>query len=121
MDIKKAKENDIEIAIVNGNEILIKDVQSALDLITTVKYETDCDRIIINKAAVCEEFFHLSTRLAGEILQKFINYNIKLAIIGDFSFYSESLKAFIFECNRGNNIYFLSDEKQAIMKLSIAL
>ncbi len=49
-------------------------------------------------SSICDDFFDLSTRLAGEILQKFINYHVKIAIIGDFSIYtSKSLKDFIYE------------------------
>jgi len=45
---------------------------------------------------------------------------VKFAIVGDFSIYtSESMKAFILECNRGKDIFFLPDEKKAIEKLSI--
>jgi len=119
MKITVVKENDIEIAVVNSNEILIKDVQSALDFIATVDYETGCNRIIIYKSAIREDFFDLKTRLAGEVLQKFVNYNIKIAIVGNFSVYSsKSLKDFIYESNKGRDIFFLSDEKQAIEKLS---
>jgi hypothetical protein len=92
-----------------------------LDFIATIQYETGCNNIILNKSAICEDFFDLSTRLAGEILQKFINYHVKIAIIGDFSIYtSKSLKDFIYESNKGKNIFFLPDEKQAIEKLSMA-
>ena len=119
MKITTTKENGIEIAIVTSEEIIIHDVQSALDFIATVRYETDCDRIILNKAAVCEEFFDLKTKLAGEILQKFVNYQTKIAIIGDFSMYtSKSLKDFFYECNQGKSIFFLDSERQAIEKLS---
>ncbi|MBE6068374.1 MAG: DUF4180 domain-containing protein [Clostridium lundense] len=121
MEITKIKENNVEIAIVNSSEILITDVQSSLDFIGTVRYETDCDRIILNKSAICEEFFDLKTRLAGEILQKFINYHMKIAIVGDFSMYSsKSLKDFIYESNKGRAIFFLENEKEAIEKLSNA-
>ena len=120
MEISTIKVNAKEIAIVKSSELLIIDVQSALDFIATVKYEAGCDRIILNKSAICDDFFHLRTKLAGEILQKFINYYVKMAIIGDFSVYtSESLKDFIFESNKGNNIFFLPDEKLAIEKLSL--
>jgi hypothetical protein len=120
MKVNTIKENDIEIAIVKCDDILIKDVQSALDFMATVRYETGCDRIILNKAAICEDFFHLSTKLAGEILQKFINYHVKIAIVGDFSAYtSKSLKAFIYESNNGKDIFFMPDEKQAIERLCI--
>jgi hypothetical protein len=107
------------IAVINSDEILISDVQSSLDLMATIDYEYQCNRIIINKSAICEDFFHLSTKLAGEILQKFINYNFKIAIVGDFSIYtSKSLKDFIYESNNGKDIFFVLDEKQAIEKLS---
>ena len=120
MEITKVKENNIEIAIVRSNEILINDVQSALDFIVNINYETGCNRIIMNKSAISEEFFDLKTRLAGEVLQKFINYHIKIAIVGDFSVYSsKSLKDFIYESNKGRDIFFLSNEEQAIEKLSM--
>jgi hypothetical protein len=119
MKISTIKKNNIEIAVVNSSEILITDVQSALDFMATIRYDTGCDRIVLNKSAICEDFFHLSTKLAGEILQKFINYHVKIAIVGDFSAYtSKSLKAFIYESNNGKDIFFLSDEKNAVEKLS---
>ena len=120
MKITTIKENGIEIAVVSTNEILISDVQSALDFMATVKFEAGCNRIIMNKSAICEDFFHLNTRLAGEVLQKFINYHVKLAIVGDFSVYeSKSLKDFIYESNKGKDIFFLSNEEQAVEKLII--
>ncbi len=121
MTINSIKNNDVEIAVVSSNEIIITDVQSALDLMATVRYETDCDRVILSKSAISDDFFDLQTKLAGEILQKYINYNMKIAIVGDFSGYSsKSLKAFIYECNRGKDIFILPDERQAIEKLSLA-
>ena len=73
MNINKKTINNREIAVINSTELLITDVQSALDFIMTVKYETGCTDIAINKEAITEEFFILSTKLAGEILQKYIN------------------------------------------------
>ncbi|HQC70140.1 MAG: DUF4180 domain-containing protein [Tissierellia bacterium] len=120
MEIKVIKINNVRIAKINSNEILIEDGQSALDLLATVSYETDCDRIIIDKSAIAEDFFDLSTKLAGEVLQKCINFHFKVAIIGDFSVYkSNSLKDFIYESNKGKDIFFLPDENQAVEKLSI--
>ncbi|NDI35009.1 DUF4180 domain-containing protein [Chengkuizengella sediminis] len=119
MQITTIKEKDADIAIVNSSEILITDVQSALDFIATINYETGCNRVILNKSALCENFFNLRTQLAGEILQKFINYRMKIAIVGDFSVYSShSLKDFINESNNGKDLFFLTNEKQAIEKLS---
>lgn len=110
--------NNIEIAVIYSDEYLIKDVQSALDFIMTVKYETGCKNIVLNKSAVTEDFFILSTCLAGEILQKFINYGVRFAIYGDFSKYtSKPLKDFMYESNLGKDIYFQPDVSHAVEKL----
>ena len=84
MKTEVIKKNNIKVAVVSSDELLITDVQSALDLIMTVKYETDCTNIAINKEAVVKDFFVLSTCLSGEIFQKFINYGVRFAIYGDF-------------------------------------
>jgi hypothetical protein len=120
MKINTIKENNIEIAVVTSSDILITNIQSALDFIATVRFEAGCYRIILSKASICEEFFNLKTKLAGEILQKFVNYHVKIAIVGDFSVYtSKSLRDFIYESNKGKDIFFLSDEEAAIEKLSL--
>ena len=96
IDIVKQRDN-LEVAVIHSDSVIIKDVSSALDFIMGVKYETGCTNIAINKGAITDDFFVLSTCLAGEILQKFINYGIRFAIYGDFSHYtSKPLKDFIY-------------------------
>jgi len=119
MKLNVIKENNVEIAIIDSSDMLITDVQSALDLMATVNYETGCYHMILSKSSICEDFFKLSTKLAGDILQKYVNYRMKLAIVGDFSVYtSKSLKDFIYETNNGKDVFFVANEKQAIEKLS---
>ncbi len=113
----KGKNNNI--AEVHSEGLIITNVQSALDLMATVSYEAGCNRIIINKTSVAADFFKLSTRLAGDILQKFVNYQVKLAIVGDYSQYtSKPLKDFIYESNNGKDFFFVSSIDEAIEKLS---
>lgn len=113
------KKNNIDVAVVSSDKLLITDVQSALDLIMTVTYETGCTNIAVNKEAIVNDFFVLSTCLAGEILQKFINYGVRLAIYGDFSEYtSKPLKDFMYESNNGKDIYFQPTVSLAVDKLS---
>lgn len=84
----------------------------------TIKYETNCNKIALNKEAIVEEFFILSKGLAGEVLQKFINYQTKFAIYGDFSKYtSKPIRDFIYESNNGKDIFFVKDDNEAINKL----
>ena len=107
------------IAVVNSSKIIIRDLQSAIDFLMTIKYETNCNRIALNKAAISEDFFILSTGLAGEILQKFVNYHTKLAIYGDYSKYtSKPLRDFIYESNKGNDVFFVKDKDEAISVLT---
>lgn len=121
MNIRVIKNNGISVAAVNSTDKLIIDVQSALDFIMSVQYETQCNRIVLNKEAISEDFFILSTCLAGEILQKFINYHVKFAVYGDFTKYSSKpLKDFVYESNRGNDVFFLSNENDAVEKLLLA-
>jgi hypothetical protein len=120
MNIKKITTSGKDIAVVNSDEIIISDVKSALDFMMSVNYETGSHSIVINKEALTPDFFVLSTRIAGEILQKFITYQFKFAIVGDFSGYtSKPLKDFIYESNNGRDIFFVSSEEDAIKKLGI--
>jgi hypothetical protein len=57
-------------------------------------------------------FFSLSTHVAGEIIQKFVNYRMRLAIIGDISAWqnqSKSFRDFVTEANRGRALWFVTD------------
>jgi hypothetical protein len=119
MEIKVAQIHGTEVASVKSGEAVIKDVNSALDLIATIQHETGAHRIAINKEAVSEDFFELRTGLAGNILQKCVNYRMKLAVYGDFGAYSsKALKDFITECNRGRDFYFLPSEEEAMEALA---
>ena len=118
MKIEHIVEKGISIAVVFGEEKVITDIQTALDLLMTVRYETGADCMILDKNIVCEDFFVLSPGLAGEILQKFINYGVKAAFYGTYSHYtSKPLKDFIYESNKGKDFYFVSTKEEAIQKL----
>lgn len=107
------------IAIVNSDEIIIKDATSAVDFVMELKQKTHCHKIALNKTAIAEDFFILSSGLAGEILQKFVNYGIKFAIYGDFSKYtSKPLKDFIYESNQGQDVFFVATADEAKEMLS---
>ena len=56
--------------------------------------------------------------MAGEILQKFSNYRMRLVIVGDFSaLESKSLRDFIYESNKGKLVGFVSTAEEALHKL----
>ncbi len=110
------EKNGISVAVVGDEDkTVIKDAQSALDLLMAVKYEARTKNIVIDKKLITEDFFILSTGLAGEILQKYINYGGRIAIFGDYSHYtSKPLHDFIYESNKGKDVFFVSSETEAI-------
>lgn len=115
MNIEKIVKSGIICAVVRSDEIVITDAQSALDLLMTAKYEFGTKNIVIDKKQIKEEFFILSSGLAGDILQKIINYGGRIAIYGDYSHYtSKPLRDFIYESNKGHDVSFAATEDEAV-------
>jgi len=113
MEINFIHINSIGIAEVVSDKILIKNTQDALDIMADCSYQ-GYRKMIIHEKNFTPEFFDLKTRIAGDILQKFTNYQLELAIVGDFSKYSsKSLKDFIFESNKAGKINFVSTIEEA--------
>ena len=106
-----------KIAEVVSADVVVNTTRDALDLMATAQYGgADC--LILCERHLPAEFFDLKTGLAGEILQKYANYRMKLVIIGEFAFKSESLKAFMLESNRGRQVAFVPDRETALVKAS---
>lgn len=119
MKMNIIQNNDIPCVEIENTEKVITDVQSAIDLLVTVNYEKGTKNIIIDKKLINEDFFILSTGFAGEVLQKFINYGGRIAIYGDFSHYtSKPLKDFMYESNKGKDIFFVSSKDEAVDMLT---
>lgn len=119
MELKKTEYLGRTIAVVRGDEAVIVDSQSALDLLMSAKYELGTKDIAIAKELVAGELFVLSTGLAGEILQKYVNYGGRIAIYGDYSCYtSKPLRDFIYESNKGHDVFFTATEEEALEKLA---
>ncbi|MCW7456758.1 DUF4180 domain-containing protein [Leptospira bandrabouensis] len=90
-----------------------------MDFFATIQYDSGCDRFVLKRSHLVSDFFDLKTGLAGNVLQKIVNYRMKLAIVGDFSVYSsKSPNDFIYEMNSGKDVFFLNSEEEAINRLA---
>lgn len=119
MNFKKIEKNNIICAVVESDDVVITDAQSALDLLMSAKYDVCTKNIVIDKKLIIEDFFILSRGLAGEILQKYVNYGSRIAIYGDYSHYiSKPLKDFIYESNKGKDVFFVANEDEAVEMLT---
>lgn len=119
MQLSKIEKNGIVCAVVNSNELVITDAQTALDVLMPAKYDIGTKNIVIDKKLIVEDFFILSKGLAGEVLQKYVNYGGRIAIYGDYSHYtSKPLKDFIYESNKGKDVFFVATQDEAVDMLT---
>ncbi|MFC8846025.1 MULTISPECIES: DUF4180 domain-containing protein [unclassified Micromonospora] len=84
--------------------------QDALDLIGAAFLGAQV--VAVPASRLTEGFFSLGTRFAGDVMQKFVNYRLRLAVIGDISGQlaeSSALRALVHESNRADHVWFLPD------------
>ena len=106
------------IAELDGNDQIIRSVDDAVDLLGNASHQ-DAQKVIVFQSQLHPDFFDLRTGIAGEILQKFSNYRMQLAIVGDFgNISSKSLRDFIRESNRQRRILFTGTRDEAVQQLS---
>jgi hypothetical protein len=109
--------NGIKIAEILPGPEIIANPDDILDIMGDARYNGS-NSLIIHSGNLHPDFFDLKTKLAGEILQKFSNYRMRLAIIGDFSeLKSKSLRDFIRESNKGKTICFVDSLDKALSLL----
>lgn len=109
MEIKTHNIDNTRVAEIITDKVILRSTEDGLELLGNLYYQ-GFDKIIIHEKNITPEFFDLRTKIAGEILQKFAQYQMPLIIVGDFSKYqSKSLNDFIFESNKSKQINFIED------------
>jgi len=89
--------------------------------LVALAFEQRADLIVIPVERLSDGFFDLETRIAGEILQKFVTYQLPVVIVGDitpFTAASPALRAFVAESNRGHQIWFVADPAELEARLA---
>ena len=84
--------------------------QDALDVIGAAFSQADV--VAVPAHRFDDRFFSLRTGVAGEVMQKFVNYRVRLAVVGDISAHvaaSTALRDLVYESNRGRHIWFVAD------------
>ena len=115
-----------EIAVIDGVAVLrcaadgplLDGEQAALDLVGEALGRAEL--LVVPVARVAPAFFALASGVAGAVVQKFVNYRLRLAIVGDVEEYvaaSTALRDFVRECNRGTQTWFVADETELAARL----
>jgi hypothetical protein len=102
--------NGVPVLVVDSAGAPIAGGDDVLDLIGSAFGLADT--VAIPAERLDGAFFALRTGVAGEIMQKFVNYRLRLAIVGDISVHVEgstALRDLIRESNRGNHVWFVDD------------
>jgi hypothetical protein len=98
----------VPVLLCEGPGATIGEVQDALNVIGAAFGRADT--VAIAAERLDERFFRLSTGFAGEIMQKFVNYRIRLAIVGDISAQvaaSGALRDLVRESNERDHVWFV--------------
>jgi hypothetical protein len=89
----------------------LRNGRDAVDLISEA-VPHNADWILIPVERLDPDFFRLGTGVAGEFVQKFVTYRRRLVILGDISHNitaSSALRDFVYESNRGEQVWFVTN------------
>ncbi|PZM66817.1 DUF4180 domain-containing protein [Paenibacillus dendritiformis] len=87
--------------------------QDAVDLVALCR-EHDLDFLMLHGEALSEDFFNLRTGVAGRMMQKFITYSVKTAVvIPDPSVNKGRFKEMVAESNRSNQFGVFASREDA--------
>jgi hypothetical protein len=96
--------------------------RAALDLIGDAMGH-EAGLVVVPVERVADAFFSLRSGVAGAVMQKFVTYRVRLAIVGDVSGHvtgSSALRDFVHETNQGQHIWVLADFDALDAKLRAA-
>ena len=111
---------DLTVQFEDADSPVIARTDDAMDLIGNASY-SGVNLVVLPVGRLDPEFFRLSSGLAGEVLQKFVTYRVRVAVVGDILAYveaSEALRDFVWESNRGEHVWFVADEAALREKLA---
>ena len=97
----------------------LKNDRDAVELIGEAGQQS-ADLVLIPVERFDDDFFRLRTRIAGEIIQKFATYRLRLAIVGDISSHvaeSPTFRDFVSESNRGDQVWFMASLEELEQRL----
>lgn len=80
MDYKVIEKDRIRYMEYSAAGMPLSSEKDAIDLVSGC-FENQIYNIVLHARALSDDFFKLRTGLAGMILQKFINYRIKVAVV----------------------------------------
>ena len=78
--------------------------------------------VLLPVERLADDFFRLRSGIAGAVIQKFVTYRLRLAIVGDISGHvaaSAAFRDFVIEANRGHRVWFLETREELSQRLAM--
>lgn len=120
IDVKPV--NGLDIAVVNADEVFLKDADTANQLFVSVKMQGGTNLIAINQEAFPQKFWDPTTGFPHKVLDRLQQNDVLMAVVGDFNAYASGpFMDFMAECNNGFHLFFVADEDVAATRLKNAL
>lgn len=110
----------IRIVELDAAGFLLDSEAAALDVMGET-YGTGADMVAIPVSRLAPEFLDLRSGMLGAVIQKFTNYQLRIAFLGDISeaiAASNALRDFVRETRRGSAIVFASDRAELAVLLA---
>ena len=123
MPSKSYELHGVRVLECDANEKQLRNYSEAVELIGKA-FENHASLIVVPAECLDDDFFRLNTRIAGEMIQKVVQYRQRLVIVGDISPHlaeSSALRAFVLEANRGKEVWFLPTREELDERLAQAV
>lgn len=104
-----------DVLELNGTRLFVaeglplKTESDALELVAAAR-SADVDGVVVRTSELDESFFRLSTGMAGAIVQKLVNYGLRLVLVGEVCGHignSNAFRDYVREANRGKELWFV--------------
>jgi len=113
MDDRLRSRNNVQFIDLVGSDFNIKREGEVLDLMGMC-YSYQCNLILLDHVNLSDDFFDLRTGLAGSAMQKFANYQVRVAVLlPTNAHHNDRFKELMYEMNGSNMIRFYDDRDQA--------
>jgi PadR family transcriptional regulator, regulatory protein AphA len=114
MNFQRMEKNGVIMVELAAGGGTVKSERDALDLVSAC-VEHGTNRLLMDAACLPDEFFRLRTGLAGAVLQKLVNYQIKAAVIAPPGAAQQGkFRDFMLETNRGGQFRIFEGREEAI-------
>jgi hypothetical protein len=99
----------VPLLLVDDDGPALSGSEDALALVAET-YGGEVETVVVPVGRLDPEFFHLRSGVAGEFVQKLVNYRKRLVIVGDITEAvsdSSAFHDFVVESNRGDHLWFV--------------